>query len=102
MAFQAKQVHVAAPQQPRIGRSMRRMASNATLGLDRSMLKGKRNGLVCVTIKAKLVLRGCGPQLVGQESTVRVVAVAACHLTFIHLVVIRLGEIRFDVEMAGV
>ncbi len=102
MAFQAEQVDVTAAQQPWIGRSVRRVTCYATFSLDRRVLKCERAGLVRVAVEAELVLRGRGAQLMRKETAVRVVAVAAGHKSFIHLVVERLGEIRLHVEMAGV
>ena len=81
---------------------MRRVAGHAAFGLDRRVLEGKRPGFVSVAIEAELILRVGGPQLVRQEPAVRVVAIAARHQTFIHLVVERLGEIGLDVKVAGV
>lgn len=78
------------------------MACYAAFGLDRRVLKSKRAGFIGVTVKAKLVLRSGRAQLSSEESAVRIVAAAAGYKPFIHLVVKRLGEIRPNIEMAGV
>jgi hypothetical protein len=102
MAFQAKQVDLAATQKPWVRRTMRRVAGHAAFGLYGRVLEGKRPGFVSVAIETELVLRVGGSQLMRKESTVRVVAIAAGQKTFIHFVVEWLGEIRFDIKMAGV
>jgi hypothetical protein len=101
MAFQTKQVDIAAAQKPGIGRTMRRVAGYTAFGLDRRMLKSERPGFVRVATETELVLCGCGSQLVCEESAMGVMAVAAGHKPFIHFVVEWFGEIRFNVKMAG-
>ena len=81
---------------------MRRVTGYAAFGLDRSVFKSKRPGFVRVAIEAELILRVGGSQLMRKESAVRVVAIAAGYKPFIHFVMEWLGEIRFDVKMAGV
>ncbi len=102
MAFQTKQVDLAAAQKPRVRRTMRRVARYAAFGFDGRVFEGKRPGFVSVAIEAELILRVGGPQLMGKEPAVRVVAIAAGQKTFIHFVVEWLGEIRFDIKVAGV
>ena len=102
MAFQAKQVDLAATQKPRVRRAMRRVAGYTSFGLDGRVLEGKRPGFVSVAIEAELILRVGGSQLVREKSAVRIVAIAAGQKPFIHFVVERLGEVRFDIKMAGV
>ena len=56
---------------------MGRVAGYAAFGLDGRVLKSEWPGFVSVAIEAELVLRGCGAQLVRQETAVRVMAIAA-------------------------
>jgi hypothetical protein len=86
VAFQAKQIHIAAFQQSRIRGSMRRVARDAPFRLDWRVLEGKWTGLVRVAVEANDVLRGGGSQLPRQKAAVRVMAIAAFHQTFIHSV----------------
>jgi len=102
VALKTEQVDVAAPQQPRIGRSVRHVAGHATLGFYRRVLEREGAGFVGVAVEAKLVLGRGGAKLVGEESAMGIMAVAARQQAFIDLVVKGLGEIRFDVEMAGI
>src|SRR5579871_31911 len=102
MAFQAKQIDLAATQKPRVRRAMRRVAGYAAFSLDGRVLKSKGPGFVSVAIEAKLILRVGGSQLVRKEPAVRVVAIAARQKPFIHFVVEWFGEIGFDIKMAGV
>ena len=81
---------------------MRRVAGYAAFGLYGRVLEGKWPGFVSVAIEAELVLRVGGPQLMRKEPTVRVVAIAAGQKPFIHFVMEWLGEIRFDIKVAGV
>src|ERR1051325_6493437 len=101
MALQAKQVHVASPEQPRICRSVGRVACHASFCFDRRVLKGEGPGLVRVAGEAELVLRCCGPQLVRQKTAVWIVAVAAGNEPFVYFVVKWFGEVRLYILMAG-
>ena|SRR5947207_3442614 len=81
---------------------MRRVAGNAAFSFYRSMFPRERPCLVCMTVKADHVLGGGGTQLVGQESTVLVVAVGAVDQAFIHPMVEGLGKIRLDFQVAAI
>src|SRR5580765_4640096 len=102
VALKAQQVYVAAPQQTRVGRSMRHVAGDAALGLDGSMLPGEWTGLVGVAVEADHVLRGGGTQLAPHEAAVLVMAIAADQQAFIHAMVIGLGKIGLDFEVAAI
>ena len=86
-------------QQARIGRTMRRMTRNAALGLDRSMFVNKWSLLVYVTLYAGCVRAGRKSRLLEFEAAVRIVAIAALHRTFQHLVMERQLELVFDLAM---
>ena len=78
------------------------MASHAAFGLDGRVFEGKWTGFISVAVEAELVLRSGRAQLMRKKSAMRIVAAAAGHKSFIHFVVKRLGEIRPNIEMAGV
>ena len=90
VALQAEQVYVAALQQPRIRRTVRGMARNATFSFDWRMFPGEWTGLIRVAVEADLILCGGGTQLVPHKTTVLVVAIAAGNQAFIHAMVERL------------
>ena len=102
MALQAKDVHIADIQQPRIGRPMGRVACNAPLGFDHGMLKDKWAGGLAMALGADLILIGSCLQLLAFKGAVGIMAVAARHQPFIHFVVEGLSERRFHFGMAGV
>lgn len=102
VAFQAKQIYVAALEQTRIAGAVRRMAGDAALSLDGRVLPGEGTCFVSVAVKANLVLGGGGAQLTRQEAAVLVVAVGAIDQAFIHPMVEGLGEIRLHFLVAGV
>src|SRR5271157_1975657 len=102
VAFQAKKVDLAALQQPGICRTMRRVAGHASLGLHRRMFERKRPGLVRVTVVANHVLCRGRAQLPVQESSVRIVAIAAGDQAFVHAMVKRPGKLWLHFQMTAV
>ena len=102
VALQAEQVYVTALQQPRIRRTVRGMAGDATFSLDGGMFPGKGTSLVRMAVEADHVLRGGGTQLVPHESAMLVVAVGATYQAFIHAMMKWLGEVRLNFKMAAV
>ena len=89
MTGQTELCDAARDQQTRIRRTVRRMASDAALSLYRSMLVNKRSLLVCVTLDAGCVRAGGEPRLLELKAAVRIVAIAAFHCAFQHLVMER-------------
>src|ERR1700674_704651 len=77
------------------------MASDAALD-EGVVLINKWSLLVGVALEADRVLRGRGPQLSRQESTVRVVAIRAFHQAFIYPVMERPVELLLLVQVAAV
>ena len=65
------------------------MTSNAPFGLDRSMLVYKRSLLVCVTLDAGCVDASRQSCLFEFKTAVWIVAIAALHRPFEHLVMER-------------
>jgi hypothetical protein len=65
------------------------MASNASFGFDGSMFVNKGTLLVHVTLKACRISASGKPRLLQFKTTVRVMAIAALHHTFQHLVMER-------------
>ena len=102
MTLEAHQVHLAAFQQPGIRRTVRRMAGHATLNLYGFVFEYKWPGFVGVTLVTDSVLRGGGSQLSVQESTVRVVAVAAFHQAFIYAVMKWAVELLLGLKVAPI
>ncbi len=81
---------------------MRHVARRAAFDLNGFMLIHKWPGFVRVTREANQVLRPCGPQLVGLESAMRIMAIRAFHQSFVHLVMKGPIEILLLVEMAAI
>src|SRR5215213_4504972 len=77
---------------------MRRMAGDAPIGLDRSMFVNERSLLVCVTLDASRVSAGRQSRLFQFETAMRIVAIAALHRTFQHLVME--GQIELVLRLA--
>ena len=102
VALQAHQVHLAHPQEARVGRTVGRMASSAAFGLDRYVLVDERPLLVDVALEADGVAIGLCLKLPNCCSAMDVVTVVAFHQAFIDPVVIRLGEISFRGDVAAV
>ena len=102
MALQAEQVDLASAQQARIRRAMWRMTGDAALGLHRRVLESERPGLVGMAVEANHVLRGCGSELMRQETAVRIVAVVAGDEPFVDAMMERFGKVGFDLQVAGV
>ena len=65
---------------------MRRVTSNAPLGLNWGMFVNKRTLLVYVTLNASRINARCEARLFKFKPSVRIVAVAALHRPFQHLV----------------
>src|SRR5262245_17715237 len=81
---------------------MRRMAGHTAFGLDRRVLKSKWTGLVGVTSKANRILGRRSAQLVSPEAAMRVVTIAAGNQSFVNPMMKGLGEVRLDLEVAGI
>ena len=75
VAFKTEKIDLAAPQQSWIGGSVRRMTCDTTLRLHGSVLESERSRFVGMAVEAHLVLRCRGTKLIGQETTVLVMAV---------------------------
>ena len=102
VAPEAQRVQIANVQQARVGRSVRRVARDAALGLDYGMLKDKRTCGLGVALGADRVLIGSRLQLLAFESAMRIVTIAAAQQPFIDFVMERLREGWFHVGVAGV
>ena len=87
-------------QQPRILRTVRRMACHAALGPHRSMLEHERSTHIGVALGADLILVFRGLQVVCQKRAVHIVTVAALQQTLVHFVVNRHAELRLLVGVA--
>ena len=80
-------------QESRIRRTVRRVTRDTAVGLHRRMLVNKRPLLVCVTLDASSVGARRESRLFKFETAVRVVAIAALHRAFQHLVMKRQVEL---------
>ena len=80
--------------------TVRSVASQTSLGLDRDMLKDERPARLGVALGADRVLVGRGLEVVGLEGAVHVVAIAARHQAFLHFVVEWHIERRLSVGVA--
>ena len=78
---------------------MRRMTSNAAFSLNRRMFVNKRSLLVCVTLDASCIRSRRQSRLFELETAVRIVAVAALHRAFQHLVMERQVELVLCLAM---
>ena len=102
VTFQTKEVYLRALQQSRIGGAVRRMAGRAAFYLHDLVFIHERSRFVRVTLETNLVLRSRSPQLPGQESAMRIVAIGALHQAFVHSMVEWPVELLVLVEMAAV
>ena len=100
VAGQTELIDRGVSQQPRIRRSVRRVTGGAPFGLYRSVFIGKRALLVRVTLDTSCIPAGCEPGLFEFESTMRVMAIAATHGSFQHLVMEGRRKRRLDLAVA--
>ena len=84
----------------RIGRSVRHMTGDTSVGLDRSVFESKWTLLIGVALDARRISSNRQPCLFQFETAVRVMAVAAFHSSFENLVMLRHGELVFDFTVA--
>lgn len=102
VTLQAQQVHLADPQQTRVGRPVWGVAAHATLGLHRNMLEHERPLLIGVAAVTDCVTAGQGFHLPQGRGAVNVVAVVAADQPFFHPMVVGLGKIRLLRNVAAV
>ena len=100
MALVAERVDGGHVQQAGVLGTVRSVASQTPLGLDRDVFKDERPPRLGVALGADRVLVGRGLHVVGQEGAVHIVAIAARHQAFVHLVVERHIECRLSVGVA--
>jgi hypothetical protein len=102
VALKAQQIRLRPLEQPRICGSMWGMTGNATLSLNRLMLKDKRPRLVSVTSEAHLVLGSGGAQLLGEKSTMLIVTVGALYQPLFNTVTEGPIEVLLNIGMTAV
>jgi len=100
MALVAERVDGRHVQQAGVLGTVRSVASQTPLGLDRDVFIDERPARLGVALSADRVLIGRGLQVVGSEGAVHVVAIAARDQAFFHFVVERHIERRFSVGVA--
>jgi len=81
---------------------MWRVADHASFSLHWSVFEDEGTRFVCVAAEANLVLGGGRAKLARQESTMRIMAIAASHKAFVHAMVNGFGELRLNFKMAAV
>ena len=92
--------HAAGYQQARIRRAVRSVTGDAAVSFHRRMLVNKRSLLVSVTLDAGCVRAGRESCLFKFKTAVRIVAVAALHGAFQHLVMERQIELVLGLAVA--
>jgi len=100
VASQTQLVNGAVLQQACVRRPVRHMTGRASFGFHRSVFVRKRPLLIYVALDAGRVGAGREPGLLQLETTMRIVAIAATHCAFQHLVMERRGKLRFDFTVA--
>ncbi len=101
VARQTQLVHATEFQQSRISRTVRRMTRRASFGLEWRVLVSERTLLVCVAFYAGRIGAGCQPGLLEFKTAMWVMAVAALHRAFEHLVMKRLVEVGLNFVVAA-
>ena len=76
------------------------MTRHASVGLHRRVFERKWTLLVRVALDARGISADRQPRLLQLETAVRIVAIAAAHRAFEHLVVRRHRELVFDFAVA--
>jgi hypothetical protein len=102
VAFETKLVHVAALEQARIRRSVRRMARHAAVGFLRCMLEDERADGLGVALPADDVLRGGTAHLAAQRRAVLVVALGATDQAFVDAMMKRPRELGLLFDVASI
>lgn len=100
VARQAELIYRAIPQQSRICRTVRRMASRAAFGLHGRVLERERPLFVDVALDTSRISARRQPRLLQLKSAMRVVTVAATHAAFQNLVMEGRGKCRLDLAVA--
>ena len=101
MACQTELTDAARNQQARIGRTVWCVTGDAPFSLNRSMFVNKRTLLVYVTLEASRIDARCEARLFKFKPSVRIVAVAALHRPFQHLVMEWQLKLVFGLAMAA-
>ena len=100
VARQTQLVDRAVSQQPRIRRSVRRMAGHATFSLHRSVLESERALLVRVALETSCIAARYESGRFEFKSPVRIVAITATHGPFHNFVVKGRGKCRLNLSVA--
>ena len=101
VAADAQQIDLILLEHPLVCRAVRRMANGATLELG-FVLVHEGPLLVSVALVANFVIAVGSAKLAGQETTVRIVAVATLEQPFVYAVVKRPGELGANIQMAAI
>jgi len=101
VALQAQQIHLTDAQQPRIGRTVRRMAAGATLGLHRYMFVNERTLFVGVTFEADSVSLRHSLNLAQRGRAMHVVAITTLNQSLINAMVKWFRKVSFGSDVAA-
>ena len=93
---QAQVIHSTKLQHSRIRGSVRHVTRYAAICLDGSVFESKWTLFIRMTLQACGISSDCQPRLFQFEGPVRIVAVAASHRAFQHLVMRRHEDLMFD------
>jgi hypothetical protein len=102
MTLQTEHVHRHNFEQPRIGRTVRCVATAAALSLHRHVFIDERSLLVDMALVADRIATRQRPRLPQNPCPMRIVAVIALHQAFVDAVMIGLGKVRLGSGMASV
>jgi len=102
VTLEAQEIHFAALEQTRIGRTVRNVTADAAFCALRRMLKDKWPGFLSVAFQADGITRGGGAKLRPQDSAVLVVTIGAGEQFFIHAMMKGLGKFGGNFLMASV
>jgi len=102
MTLQAQQVHLAHPQEARVGRTVGGVTTATAFRLDRYMLKNEGSLFVRMATGTNRIPCRHSPHLANGGRAMDVVAVAALDETFVYSMVIRLREVSLGGNMTSV
>ncbi len=102
VALQAQQVDLADPQQPRVGRAVRRVAASAALHFHGDVLKNEWSHLIGVALAADRESGRRDAQLAFRDRAVWIVAIRALDQAHVHAMAVGPCELGFLRGMAAV
>jgi hypothetical protein len=101
VTFQTELAHLMTLEQSRISRTVRRVTRRAAFDFERRVFKDKRTLFIRVAFKTGAVVPDRQFGLSRFKTAVRVVTIAALHLSFQNFVTERFVEMRFDLAVTA-